>query len=32
MNYKREIQFGVLLLTTSMFFLIVVGVLDAKGF
>jgi hypothetical protein len=32
MGYLREIQFGMLLLTTGMVFVLVVGILDAKGF
>jgi hypothetical protein len=32
MSYRREIQFGVLLLTGSVLFVIVVGILDATGF
>ena len=32
MGYLREIQFGVLLLTTSMVLVLVVGILDANGF
>lgn len=32
MSYRREVQLGVLLITTNMFFLIIIGVLDARGF
>lgn len=32
MGYRREIQFGMLLLTTGMLLVIIVGVLDATGF
>jgi hypothetical protein len=32
MSYRREIQFGILLLTTTTIFVIVVGILDATGF
>jgi hypothetical protein len=32
MGYRREHQFGILLLTTSMLFVIVVGLLNATGF
>ena len=32
MTYRRELQFGILLLSTGLIFLVVVGILGKAGF
>ena len=32
MAYRRELQFGILLLSAGLIFLVVVGILDKAGF